>query len=310
MIDIYTDFAPDCDAFLPLLDALGDNELTARDADQARRHLETCAACREAFAGNAQVRAAAQSWTVDSVGERDVWVGVQARIAAESGKAPTLASRNTPAPSFITAAQLLHAQYVSQTRAGGVGETLVELSYSAERDVAKARAIAEAIPFVDLTKHAPEASAISVVPADVAFASGALPIKKDRNRLWVAFRNPRDINAVDAVRFASGCLVQPMYAAPSDLERAMAQAYPLAPPSAPVASVATGADEAAELDKALRTIRELRAEFGLLQAETASLRREIARLKARSENVPAPQTPLDFFAPVLSPLDLPTRRIQ
>jgi type IV pilus assembly protein PilB len=101
----------------------------------------------------------------------------------------------------------------------------VDLGFATERDVVQAKAEAENIPFVDLTKHAPEASAINVVPEHVVRKHNALPVKKDGQKLWVAMADPRNIVAQDDVRMVSRCQVIAMAAVPTDLEDAISRSY-------------------------------------------------------------------------------------
>jgi type IV pilus assembly protein PilB len=141
---------------------------------------------------------------------------------------------------FITPAQLTQARDVQKSAPGDIGRILMDLGFATERDVVEARALSEGVPFLDLTKHKPEPSAVNVVPAHVAKKHNALPVKKDGQRLWVAMKDPKNVVAVDDLRMVSRCMVQPMAAVPSDLEDALNVAYagssggsagPLAPAS-------------------------------------------------------------------------------
>ncbi|MES2462217.1 MAG: ATPase, T2SS/T4P/T4SS family, partial [Armatimonadota bacterium] len=126
---------------------------------------------------------------------------------------------------FITADQLNQAREVQKSTPGDLGRIIVDLGYAAERDVVESRAQAEGLPFVDLTKHKPEPSAINVVPAHVARRHNALPVKKDGTKLWVAMIDPRNVVALDEIRMVSRCQVAPLAAVATDLEDALAAAY-------------------------------------------------------------------------------------
>jgi type IV pilus assembly protein PilB len=126
---------------------------------------------------------------------------------------------------YITAEQLAQARDVQKSAPGDLGRLLVDLGFATERDVVQAKAEAENIPFVDLTKHAPEASAINVVPEHVVRKHNALPVKKDGQKLWVAMADPRNIVAQDDVRMVSRCQVIAMAAVPTDLEDAISRSY-------------------------------------------------------------------------------------
>jgi hypothetical protein len=183
-----------------------------------------------------------------------------------------------------------------------------DLEYAAERDLYEAKAKAERVSFIDLTKHKPELSAIAVLPAYFAHKYQALPIKKDTNKLWVAMRNPQDVAAVDAIRFATRCQIAPLLAVPSDLEKAITEAYPIATINhftettqttkaiEPVEPV-----EQDDLRAVLTEMRTLRAEIQELRSEVGTLR----RLLSATQNVKpvAPRRPLSP-APMM-PLALP-----
>lgn len=126
---------------------------------------------------------------------------------------------------FITADQLNQARDVQKSAPGDLGQILMTLGFATERDVVEGRAVEMGIPFIDLVKHKPEASAVNVVPQNAAERHRALPVKKDGNRLWVAMENPKNIMAVDDLRMVSKCLVQPMLAVPGDLTEALTKAY-------------------------------------------------------------------------------------
>src|ERR1700722_14137222 len=97
-----------------------------------------------------------------------------------------------------------------------LGTILVQLQFAAEVDVYRAKAEADGIPFIDLTKHKPEPSAISVVPEHIVKKHNALPVRKDNQTLFVAMVDPRNVVAVDDIRMVSRCMVRPMAAVPSD----------------------------------------------------------------------------------------------
>jgi type IV pilus assembly protein PilB len=126
---------------------------------------------------------------------------------------------------FITPQQLAQAVEVQKSTSGNLGRILVDLNYATERDVVESKAQADGVPFIDLTKHKPEPSALNVVPEQLVRKHNALPMKKDGNKLWVAMIDPRNVVAIDDIRMASRCIVQGMTAVPSDLEDAIVESY-------------------------------------------------------------------------------------
>lgn len=128
---------------------------------------------------------------------------------------------------FVTLEQLGQAQEAARATRGDVGKILVEQGFAAERDVAKARAQEIGIPFVDLSRYAPDASAVNVVPEQVAKRHNVIPVKKDSatNTLHVAMADTNNPYAADDLRLVSRCTIRPVLAAAGDIEDAIARVY-------------------------------------------------------------------------------------
>lgn len=141
---------------------------------------------------------------------------------------------------LITKEQLEQAQVQQRNTAGSSLENiLVTNGFAAEVDVYRFKAEAENLPFLDLMKHKPEPSAINVVPESVVKRYDALPVRKDGMTLFVAMRDPRNVNAIDDIRRASRCTtIRPMAAAPSDLIAAIEKAYGAGPATPAAATTA------------------------------------------------------------------------
>ena len=112
-----------------------------------------------------------------------------------------------------------------QTKNPNLGKILVDLGMVGEREVTEAQAQEAGFPFVDLDNVALESSAVNVVPDRIAKQHNVVPVRKDGTMLWVAMSNPNNLEAIDAVRFASGCIVQPAVAVPGAIEDAIKKYY-------------------------------------------------------------------------------------
>jgi type IV pilus assembly protein PilB len=135
---------------------------------------------------------------------------------------------------LITAEQKSQAETALRTAPGtDPVQYLINNNLATDVDAYRAKAEAEGLHFVDLTKHKPEASALNVVPQNVVSRYNALPVRKDGPKLWVAMSNPRDINAIDDIRRASRCTqIIPLVATPADLEAEIKKAYGALAPAA------------------------------------------------------------------------------
>ncbi|MEI6432488.1 MAG: hypothetical protein WCP07_09935, partial [bacterium] len=88
---------------------------------------------------------------------------------------------------LITAEQKSQAEAALRTAPGtDPVQYLINNNLATDVDAYRAKAEAEGLHFVDLTKHKPEASALNVVPQNVVSRYNALPVRKDGPKLWVA----------------------------------------------------------------------------------------------------------------------------
>ncbi|MBC8134671.1 MAG: hypothetical protein H8F28_02135 [Fibrella sp.] len=156
------------------------------------------------------------------------------------------------------------------------------------------------VPFVDLKIHKPETNALKALNAEFARKHRVLPVRHEGRRLWVAMQDVHDTVAVDVVRMASGCLIQPMIADPMELEKGIIEAYGiLEPPSPPNPPTAVAAPAPEPPDEVSRLLRETLFEMRAMRDEISALHREVAELRReRTGGVPRPSTARLFpFAP-------------
>ncbi len=127
---------------------------------------------------------------------------------------------------LLTEEQLNEAQRVQQqTKNPDLGQVLMALGFVGEREVTAAQAQELGYAFVDLDNAALESSAVNVVPDRIAKQHGVIPVRKEGTTLWLAMSNPNNIEAMDAVQFASGCRVTPVLAVPGAIEDAIKRHY-------------------------------------------------------------------------------------
>ncbi|MBX3114010.1 MAG: Flp pilus assembly complex ATPase component TadA [Fimbriimonadaceae bacterium] len=112
-----------------------------------------------------------------------------------------------------------------QSNTPNLGKILIDLGMVGEREVTEAQAQEAGYPFVDLDNVSLESSAVNVVPDRIAKQHSVIPVRKDGMVLWVAMKDPNDIEAIDAIRFASGCQVKPAIAVRGAIEDAIKKYY-------------------------------------------------------------------------------------
>lgn len=127
---------------------------------------------------------------------------------------------------WVTQEQLDEAlKLQAQTKNPDLGKILVTLNFVGEREVIHAQAQEAGLPFADLDNVQPESSAINIVPDRIAKQHNVVPLKKDGGVIYLAMANPNNIEAIDAVRFASACTVKPVVAVPGAIDDAIRRAY-------------------------------------------------------------------------------------
>jgi len=101
--------------------------------------------------------------------------------------------------------QLEEALKIAQGSRKRIGETLVELGYASENDVAKALASQFDMEFVDLdSPDAIDKESLQLIPTDLIKKYLVLPMAQDGNKLKVLCHDPMDLALVDDLRFRLG----------------------------------------------------------------------------------------------------------
>ncbi len=158
---------------------------------------------------------------------------------------------------FLKPEQLEEAKKVQkQTNNPDLGRVLIDLGMVGEREVYKARAQETGEMFVDLDNVTIESSAINVVPDRIVRQHNVIPVKKEGTTLWLAMTNPTNLEAIDAVRFASGCLVRPVLAVPGAVDDAIRKYYPeggdSGPGNTPTAAASTSSQDRTAMSADIR----------------------------------------------------------
>ncbi|MBW3622190.1 MAG: hypothetical protein KY468_02135 [Armatimonadetes bacterium] len=117
----------------------------------------------------------------------------------------------------VSPADLQQAREMQQqSRGADLGQILIDNGMADERDVANARAASMNMRFVDLDQTRPTLDALVAVPMEIARRHTLLPVMKKGDDLLVAIADPNE-QAMEEVRFASGCRVTFAIAAPGQI---------------------------------------------------------------------------------------------
>jgi type II secretory ATPase GspE/PulE/Tfp pilus assembly ATPase PilB-like protein len=126
---------------------------------------------------------------------------------------------------FITRTQLEEALRRRLTSGERIGEALVALGYITERDLMRRLAGDAGIPFLEAADLRVDPEVVSTIPAAVAVAQNAMPIRMDGRALIVAMSNPFDLQTVRAVERAAARVVRAVGADPMEVSRLIETFY-------------------------------------------------------------------------------------
>ncbi|MTI82950.1 MAG: type II secretion system protein GspE [Firmicutes bacterium] len=117
--------------------------------------------------------------------------------------------------------EALNAQKKDKGKQGLLGETLVELGYCSEDDLARVIAKRAGVPLVSLESFTVDPAAVATMSVDSARRYRALPIAYESDKLVMAMRHPTDLMAIDDLRILTGHDITPVFAPDSELEAAI-----------------------------------------------------------------------------------------
>lgn len=106
-----------------------------------------------------------------------------------------------------------------------LGELLQQRGLLSTQQVHLALARKLGIPYVELKKFELDLQSLNLVPMDLARQYLLVPLLQYKGRLVVAMDDPTDTEAVDAVRFISGKVLEPVIATREDIQTTIERYY-------------------------------------------------------------------------------------
>jgi type IV pilus assembly protein PilB len=125
----------------------------------------------------------------------------------------------------LTEEQLREAMTRQQRSRKRLGEILMELGFASPDAVLDGLSAQLGVPPTRVNSYTVTPEALTYLSEKVARRYTAVPLLKVGSTLMVATANPRDLQALDDLRFASGCEVQTMIALESEIQQALATFY-------------------------------------------------------------------------------------
>ncbi len=116
----------------------------------------------------------------------------------------------------------LEAQKESRKR---LGETLIAEGFITETQLIEALEMQLGIEFVDLGNFMIDSAMSHTVPKSIAKKYGVVPVRKDRDNLYLAMSDPLNFKAIEEARAATRQRIVPMIATVEGIDRAIQTLY-------------------------------------------------------------------------------------
>lgn len=126
----------------------------------------------------------------------------------------------------ITGEQLDYA-LATKSRDEKLGDFLIKENFLTEQQLIEVLEFQLGIPHVNLNQFAIDAELLQLIPVELAKRASIMPIRRDKNKLFIAMADPMDYFAIEEVRMATGCQIETSIAAKDDLFRTIIKYYDL-----------------------------------------------------------------------------------
>jgi type IV pilus assembly protein PilB len=126
---------------------------------------------------------------------------------------------------LLTDAQLQSAILRQQQTGRRLGHVLVELGLVTAEAVLEALSLQMGVPTVRINAFTVNTDALNALPEKVARRHTAFPLQKVGTTLMVALASPKNLSALDDLRFACGCEIQTVLALEDEIVSAIDRYY-------------------------------------------------------------------------------------
>lgn len=151
----------------------------------------------------------------------------------------------------ITRGQLDEALAFRDAHGGDLGAALVRLGFLPAEELAALRGAQYGVRSIDLSRFRIEPAVLDLIPADTARRHRIVPLRRSGATLTVAMTDPRNVAALDDVRFRTGCAVEPLVASEAAVAAAIAHYYDGGPGAGAAGGGGRGLDAAVREMEAL-----------------------------------------------------------
>lgn len=121
---------------------------------------------------------------------------------------------------LITEEQLMEALQLQKGSGKRLGTVLIENGFITEAQLIEMLRIQLGIDFIDLTKTTIDPEVVSVLPKNTAKKHGIIPVRIEKDVLYLAMEDPLNFMAVEAARVATRKKIIPMITTAAGINRA------------------------------------------------------------------------------------------
>lgn len=108
-----------------------------------------------------------------------------------------------------------------------IGDYLIRQNLLTEQQMIEVLEFQLGIPHIHLNQIPIESEVLKLVPEELAKRAFVMPIKRERNKLYVAMADPMDYFTIEEIRLATGYQVEPRISTKSDILRMITKYYDL-----------------------------------------------------------------------------------
>lgn len=128
--------------------------------------------------------------------------------------------------SVITQEQLEYS-LANKSRDEKLGDFLIKEGLLTEQQLIEVLEFQLGVPHIQLNQYTIDNDLTNLVSGEMAKRLNIMPIRRERNKLFIAMADPMDYFAIEEVRMATGCQIETSIAAKDDLFRTITKYYDL-----------------------------------------------------------------------------------
>ncbi|WP_312124616.1 GspE/PulE family protein [Lysinibacillus boronitolerans] len=129
--------------------------------------------------------------------------------------------------SGVVTAQQLEYALTNKTKEEKLGDFLIREGILTEQQLIEVLEFQLGIPHIHLNQYSISPDLLQLVPAELAKRANIIPIRREKNKLFIAMADPMDYFAIEEVRMTTGCQIETSIAAKDDLYRTLTKYYDL-----------------------------------------------------------------------------------